>query len=83
MPVGRLAVDVREPPCPNLAGWLGLAGGLSALGVSGEIPLDAALLDDRSLATVRRLQGEKLLQNSSDANSPSTPPTIRMIPLLG
>jgi hypothetical protein len=50
------------------------------LGVSGEIPLDAALLDDRSLATVRRLQGEKLLQNSSDANSPSKPPTIRMIP---
>jgi hypothetical protein len=38
--VGRLAVDVREPPCPNLAGWLALAGGLSTLGVSGEIPLD-------------------------------------------
>jgi hypothetical protein len=36
-----------------------------------------------SLATVRRrLQGEKLLQNSSEANSPSKPPTIRMIPTV-
>jgi hypothetical protein len=30
--VGRLAVDLREPPRPNLAGWLALAGGLSVLG---------------------------------------------------
>ena len=34
-----------------------------------------------SLAAVRRrLQGEKLLQSSSEANSPSKPPTIRMTP---
>jgi hypothetical protein len=36
-----------------------------------------------SLATVRRrLQGEKLLHRSSEANSPSRPPTIRMIPTV-
>ena len=36
-----------------------------------------------SAATVRRrLQGEKLLQNSSEATSPSKPPTIRMTPTV-
>lgn len=30
----------------------------------------------------RRLHGEKLLQNSTEANNPSRPPTIRMIPTV-
>src|SRR5215216_4950096 len=45
-PVGRLAVGVRGPPCPNLVGWTALAGSLSASSGSGEITLATALRDD-------------------------------------
>ena len=45
-PVGRLAVGVRGPPCPNLVGWTALAGSLSASGGSGETTLATGLRDE-------------------------------------
>jgi hypothetical protein len=89
-PVGRLAVGGREPPClkrrpaSNAAQWPLAVGGLSASAGQGR-----SRSIRRSSTTVsppttirRRLHRERLLQNSTEANNPSRPPTIRMIPTV-
>jgi hypothetical protein len=80
-PVGRLAVGVREPPCPNLVGWTALAGSLSASGGSGEITLATALRDGRvpshGSATA---PGREAAPEKHRGKHPGKPPTISHAP---
>ena len=82
-PVGRLAVDIRGPPRPNLAGWLALAGGLSVLACIRKVRI-APMTNRKMLKPIPTVTPPRTLRVCRQGcyrqvmpSSEGTPPAVR------